>query len=117
MTEKDDLYADDLFDNITDLRGTAYKIMGIDPNTSRGINLSDSQAILTFIRDNYITDDKFDEMLSILEIYIDVNEGEFELTADIVGDFVKAATYVKDSDFDDGEDLLILLLAALDLLE
>ena len=106
-----------MFDEIVDLRARALEIMHVDGRDSATMNLNDSQDILTFIRETYITDDTFDNMLSDLEVFIMVNVGEFELTSDIIDAFVRASNYIKESDFEDAENILVLLLAALDVLD
>jgi hypothetical protein len=103
-------------DNITDIKATASEIMGDENNLTAVSGLMNSQSILKYIRDHYLTDDKFDVMLSEIELFIDVNEGEFELSDEIVDGFVTAARYVENSDFALKDELAVLLLAALDIL-
>jgi len=104
-------------DQITDLKAAANEIMGVANEYGPSSRVSDSQSILTYVREHFFTDDEFDALLDEIELFIDVNEGEFELSDEIVAGFVEAAGYVRNSDFGRKEELLILLLASLDILD
>ena len=79
------------------------------------------QFIIDNIRERYLpffdNDNEMTNLLDELDIMIDVNDDSFELTADIVDNFITLSHFVRDDEIHDGmkETVLLLLTYGLEL--
>jgi hypothetical protein len=86
-------------------------------------NIQKIQFIIDVMKSRYLpffdADDEMEELLDDLDVLIDVDDPNSELTEYIVDDFVKISQYIRKDDvhIDLKEQLLIILTYALDLVE
>lgn len=88
-----------------------------------GSKVEQLQFIIDLIKTLYLpffeNDEEMEQLLDEIDILVDVNDPEFELTADIVEAFVQLATYVRQEDVHNRmeNNLLIILTYALELID
>ena len=113
----DDINVDEIDDAVED----TFSPNILDKYQKLNSSVEKLQFIIDNIRDRYLpffdNDTEMTSLLDELDIMVDVNDDAFELTADIVDNFITLSHFVRDDDVHSEmkERVLVLLTYALEL--